>query len=68
MDEMEQNLKNATKISDTFNDAFNTPEAIEAGENYSSSYTPYINKTEETVSKEMKLDIQYFENKNPATF
>lgn len=68
LDEMEQNLKNATKISDTFNDAFNTPEAIEAGENYSSSYTPYINKTEETVSKEMKLDIQYFENKNPATF
>ncbi len=68
LDEMEQNLKNASKISDTFNDAFNTPEAIEAGENYSSSYTPYINKTEETATKEIKLDIQYFENKNPATF
>ena len=66
--DMENEIKKASKITDSFNETFNTPEALEVWENYSSSYAPYINKTEDKQEKEPEIEIQYFENKNPATW
>lgn len=67
LDDMEKNIKEATKINDAFNEEFNTQEAREIWENYT-SYTPYMTQAEEKDTKELTIEIQYFENKNPATF
>jgi hypothetical protein len=66
---MEKEIKKASQITDSFKDTFATPEAIEAGKNYTPSNKPYINKTEEKKDeKTSPINIQYFENKNPDTF
>jgi len=68
--DMERNIKKASEITDSFKIQFDTPEAREAWEealeNY--TYTPYMNKTEDNGEKEKKIDIEYFVNKNPATW
>jgi transitional endoplasmic reticulum ATPase len=66
--DMEKNIKKASEITDSFKEKFDTPEAREIWENY--TYTPYMTKNEESEEdkKSKKLDIQYFENKNPKTW
>lgn len=66
--DMEKNIKKASEITDSFKENFDTPEAREIWENY--TYTPYMTKNEESEEdkKSQKLDIQYFENKNPKTW
>jgi len=66
--EMEKEIKKASKITESFEDTFATPEAIEAWTNYKPSNKPYINKTEDKEDKTNPINIQYFENKNPDTF
>jgi len=65
---MENEIAKATEITSSFKDSFDTPEAREAWENFS-SWKPYINRTiEEEKEKPKDIEIKYFENKNPDTF
>lgn len=67
--DMEKEIKKASSITDSFKDAFTTPEAIEAWENYVPSNKPYINKTaEDKDEKASPINIEYFEMKNPDTW
>lgn len=66
LDNMGQEIKKATKINTTFKETFDTPEAREAGNSYTSK--PYINRTLKKWDNNTLLDIKYFEKKNPATW
>lgn len=63
---MEKEIKKASEITSAFKDKFNTPEAIEDWESYTSS--PYINRTSEQEEAPSSLNVKYFENKNPDTW
>lgn len=63
---MENDIKNAASMNNVFKEQFETPEAMDAWNSYTSK--PYINRTAEDDKKESPLEIKYFENTNPETF
>lgn len=64
--EMEQNIKKATEMNDVFQNEFDTPEAREIWESYSSNQ--YSSQTKQDDNWSAPIDIEYFENKNPKTW
>ena len=64
--DMEKEIKKASEITNSFQNTFATPEAIQAWNEYKPSNKPYITKTED--EKPSPINIKYFENKNPKTF
>lgn len=65
---MEAEIKKASEITGSFSDTFDTPEAREIWNNYTTNPNPYRNKTEEDDKKPAPLNVEYFENKKPETF
>ena len=63
---MEEDIKKASEITSSFQDTFNTPEAIEAWNSYTTQ--PKVNKMNPWEDKPSPLNIEYFENKKPETF
>jgi len=66
---IDKTIKKAGNIMGSFNEIFTTPEAIKSGNNYSSS-SKIEQKTTKTSNEEntVKIEVKYFENKNPKTW
>ena len=62
---MENKIKKAWSINESFKDAFDTSEARKIWESYSSKQN--LTKTEKKEEKS-STQVKYFENKNPDTF
>jgi len=69
-DKMWEDIKKATDITSSFEDSFVTPEAIEAGNSYSTkdNKPSYMNRTMKEWEWEVGLDVKYFEKDNEATW
>lgn len=70
---MEKEIKKASSITRNFKDTFDTQEARNIWNSYSTSSdskktSPYINRTIDEKDNKWWLDIQYFENKTPETW
>jgi len=67
LNKMDKTIKKAWDIMGNFWEIFNTPEAIEAGNSYSSQTEQKTTKSSDEKS-DMKVEVKYFENSNPKTF